>query len=402
MGCKKAFTREFLCSNLTATFLNTSYKSHREKVLFDNEKAMLIETQPYVAVERERLKHLGITADLKARRAELMTQVRMLDNHIYSEEVRFNRTRRELTGTGGNGTGGTEERRKFIHKCPITNCRGFLSTQWKCGSCDSQICNKCNEPKPDDTHQCDPNNVANMELLKKDSRPCPECAMMIFRIEGCPMMFCTNCNTPWDWNTGRKVGGQIHNPHYYQFIRNGGQAHRNHADIPCGGMPDYYELSRALDRVSVGRIVLGSVHRVAIHIRDVEVRQYRIDPVEYNRNLRIKYLLNVISEEQFKSALQIAEKKRQKTDEFYAIYNMFVNVCSDYLREIVIRKTLVKEEFTKLVEDRLKDITSLIQYFNTNLELIGRQYKCVYPGITSTIQFTRNYRKEHIKMGQPS
>jgi hypothetical protein len=391
MGCKKAFTREFLHSNLTAKFMNEEYKQHRQKVLFDNEKSMLIETQPYVAVERERLKSQAILADLRATRAVIMRHVHDIDYKIYQEQTRFSAINRGLTGGNDQATS-TQDRRQFIHKCPITDCRGFLSTQWKCGSCDSQICNKCNELKTN-THECDPNNVANMELLKKDSRPCPECAMMIFRIEGCPQMFCTNCNTPWDWNTGRKVGGQIHNPHYYQFIRNGGNQPRNAGDIPCGGLPTFMEMESINRTLGREYNILAQIHRIVVHIRDHELRQHQVDHVVYNRSLRIKYLLNAIDETGFKSLLQSSEKKRQKMNDYYAIYNMFVNVCSDYLREIVIHRTHPVKSLLALVHDRLTDITSLVKYFNDNLEKLGKQYKCVYPGISDTFSFESNYKK---------
>ena len=35
------------------------------------------------------------------------------------------------------------ERKKFIMKCSKPNCRGFLSDDWKCGTCDSITCKKC-------------------------------------------------------------------------------------------------------------------------------------------------------------------------------------------------------------------------------------------------------------------
>ena len=50
MSCKKDFTRDFMVQNLNGTFVNKTWKKHRENVLMDREKARLPETM--VVVER--------------------------------------------------------------------------------------------------------------------------------------------------------------------------------------------------------------------------------------------------------------------------------------------------------------------------------------------------------------
>ena len=50
MSCKKDFTRDFMVQNLNGTFVNKTWKKHRENVLMDREKARLPETM--VEVER--------------------------------------------------------------------------------------------------------------------------------------------------------------------------------------------------------------------------------------------------------------------------------------------------------------------------------------------------------------
>ena len=57
-----------------------------------------------------------------------------------------------------------EQRKKFIRKCPMENCRGFLSNQWKCGTCDVKICNKCNEERLED-HVCEEDKVATFSIF---------------------------------------------------------------------------------------------------------------------------------------------------------------------------------------------------------------------------------------------
>ena len=34
---------------------------------------------------------------------------------------------------------------RFIKKCGVDECKGFLSSQWKCGLCETHSCNECHE-----------------------------------------------------------------------------------------------------------------------------------------------------------------------------------------------------------------------------------------------------------------
>jgi hypothetical protein len=82
----------------------------------------------------------------------------------------------------------TTERQEFIKSCPDTNCRGFLSSQWKCGICEKWACPACHEIKGDTRdaeHTCNPETVATVALLQNDTRPCPKCRTGIFKIDGC-------------------------------------------------------------------------------------------------------------------------------------------------------------------------------------------------------------------------
>jgi hypothetical protein len=54
------------------------------------------------------------------------------------------------------------ERRQFIKPCPADDCRGFLSSQWKCGTCNIWTCPDCHViigDSKDAPLTCDPNNV---------------------------------------------------------------------------------------------------------------------------------------------------------------------------------------------------------------------------------------------------
>ena len=383
MNCKKIFNLEFITDNCTNVFVTKNFKSHRETILFDRERSLLPETQPYVVVELQK--------------RELQKQINLLDKKGYD----LNHQIRSLYGqktvlydqianlTVENYS--TDERKKFIRKCPMSECRGFLSSQWKCGSCESKICNKCNEEKQEN-HVCIPENVASMEFLNKDTKPCPHCGTMIFKISGCNQIFCVDCHTAWDWNTSKIITGVIHNPHYYEFLNRGGIIGRNNGDIPCGGLPFAHEIRNMVNIIYLRETtqhILLQIHQCVSHIEQVELRNINNFNFNDNRKLRIKYLLKEIDEPAFKAILQSEDKKFQKITAFRNIYQMFVDVSSDIFRQILINydKYLRDGKIVKIIsfnDENIEILKNLINYFNENLKKIGKMYNCVYPGITTT------------------
>ena len=386
MNCKKQFNREFLTNSCTSVFITTIFKEYRQTILFDREKALLIETQPYVIVEKEKIK--------------MHEQISLLHKDVVKYESMIKIKRDQMTALYSrisnlnidNSQDLVEENRKFIRKCPINDCRGFLSSRWKCGTCDTYICNKCNEIKDED-HTCNPENIATMDLLNKDTKPCPECATPIFRISGCPQMWCTNCNTPWDWNSGKKVAGTIHNPHYYDFVRNGGGG-RNHEDIPCGGLPNLIEVRYMCSRLNIKNNTLYNIHNIITHIQNYEIREHRIPNfVTFNRNLRVSYILNKITEAEFKKTLQLNEKSVEKHREFNNIYQMFINVATDILRQIIVfNNGNSSHDSNEFIDTQMIILNNLVEYFNENIKKIAKSYKVVYPGISlPDYTFRQNY-----------
>lgn len=395
MNCKKIFTRDFVIINCTSTFINNDYKRHREEVLLDREKSLMPATQVYVILEREKNKRREQIKEIETHRSLLLAQVRNLDLKIndLNHRILTNVTEQEI--------------KRFIRKCPMENCRGFLTQQWKCGVCDSKICNKCNEENTVN-HECDPGKVETMNLLNRDTKPCPECGTMIFRISGCNQMFCIECHCSWNWNTGLVEKGIIHNPHYYEFIRNGGTVHRNHGDIPCGGLPEIQVIRRELivslkrfDIITVDQEnILYNFHNCITHIEHYEIIIITDQNEETTRKLRVDYMMNKISETDFKKSLQQIEKGKNKKRDFNNIYEMFRDVSSDIYRQLMVHyhenfknRVFKNPGLTKqFVIENITILSNLRNYFNDNLKKLGNNYKCVYPGISDDYRFQYNYK----------
>lgn len=391
MNCKKGWTADILHKKMTKTFVTKKYKKHREDVLLDREKSMIPQTQPDVDVELQRRVRVNLVEDMKKKERELQKQLREIKQSVYDIE------------NSGELKADESSRFQYTRKCPVENCRGFLGTTWACGICETKVCSKCNEPE-DDAHECNPAIVETMKLLKKDSKPCPSCGMLITKIDGCDQMWCTaeNCHTAFSWQTGKKVYGHIHNPHFIQFTLQGGRLERDARDIPCGGIPDYYTIMGRVNELykifpcEETLLIKKQLIWFARLLRHLEIVELGAPPIVNNTDIRVRFMLNEISEEQFKIVLQKREKKTNKKKEVLDIMTMFVHTGSDILRHIT---DILPQEETRTsvdmdtIREQVDIINKLRKYVNSQFNRIGKIFSCIPPFISDDLQFHK-YRPE--------
>lgn len=410
MNCKNAWNREIIENNFTKRFYMTDYKKYREDVIYDRERSLLPETQPYVEQTKFRydcnktiskltsgriaknkelgkIKYLSIMNMSKDERIIHFTKIGELEKDIakLNIDIQVMIKIRDYTGIENRRTE-IVERREFVRACPANDCKGFLSTQWKCGLCDCKVCNKCHEiKKEDEEHTCDPNNVATAELLSKDTKSCPKCAVMITKIVGgCDQMWCSACHTAFSWNTLRIDTGTIHNPHFYEFQRrmNNGNIPRVPGDNPCGQMPYYYTIQSHISQYFSPNIKeelaiitkIMVIHRMYAHIDRTILENYPIaDRLNGNRDLRIKYMLNDLTTVQFKHELQKREKDSDKKREIRLVFDTYQTLTRDMMNEML--NTVSKEEIIA----KLKSMDNIREYINECMTKISNRYNNVAP-----------------------
>lgn len=367
MNCRRRFDREILTTGISSAFVHGAYKTHRENLLFDREHAMMPATQPFVEQELQRRENMRLLAAMQLERSQARTRLREIDRAMHDLMYR-------VTPPIAN-----DDRRTFMHRCAQPDCRGFLSSAWKCTVCNKYTCSECNAPRGterEDAHICVEADRETMRLLKRDSKKCPGCAEFIFKVSGCDQMWCTNCHTAFSWRTGLKVNGNIHNPHFYEFNRRGGTIQREVGDIPCGGMPTNGEMIGAMRvhrymHTRDSEFLMG-LYRLALHIENVELPRFHTPDINQstNQDIRIQFTLNEITEQNFKSKLQQREKKAEKCREIYQVLQLVTQTSADLFRTLVINHDY---------NTCLANVTALIDYANDTLEKISRKYKCVVP-----------------------
>lgn len=363
MSCKEEWERDFLIENLNSSFVNKTYKNYRTEVLFDREKSQFPETMHLVEKESQ-------IRELQKINNTYQDQLLQIQNIIRENNHKMLLIRR-------NGVP-KEKKSVFIKACPADVCKGMLSSAHKCGVCNIWACSKCFEVKgfhKDATHTCKEENIKSAEMIKKETKNCPGCASIIYKISGCSQMWCTQCKIAFDWRTGEIETGVIHNPHFYEWQKQTGNNIINPTEVPCGGIPDYYSFRTKL-RYCKQHMDLNtfnwcfSFHRFASHWQHYEIRNLRREcrELQNNSGLRIKYLMSEMDENIFKDKVQKKEKQRNKKMAILHIYELMNTVFTESLVDI----------YNNTIEDQIlknRDrIEKLIIYSNNELSRISYIY----------------------------
>jgi hypothetical protein len=385
-------------------FVTKTLKTRREELLFERERSLMPATQVHVESEKKRRHYDALCEKGRAQirdlnplwvkcstqnLAVLATEIgattefdamlermqRCINIEKQMREIELNIKYWTFCRDAWIRPQITAERRQFVRACPHADCKGFLSTAWKCGLCENWACPECHEVKgrdKDAPHTCDPNSVATAKMLEKDSRNCPKCAALIFKIEGCDQMWCTQCHTPFSWRRGVIETGRVHNPHYYDYMRARGTLAREPGDVPCGGLPGWQQISRL---TIAGDI--ATIHRMYGHIQHIVMNRYATNAIEDNRDIRIKFMIGDFTDEVFKKKLQQREKSRQKKTDIRQVLEMYQTVTVDLMQAFLQHRTLetVSEEFRQLrthVNSELRAISK--RYTNCAIPMIQDNY----------------------------
>lgn len=372
MNCHRRFDREILLDVTSSHFVNTQYKRFRERVLFEREQAMIPATMPYVELERD-------ARVARARMDELAAERDRLRRRLRQVQAEFDTQQRISWRTEPHVEASETERRSFTQRCTREGCLGWLNSAYRCGVCSHFSCPKCLVPcgtarSSLDDHVCNPEEVATVSAIRNDSTPCPACGIRVSRVSGCSQMWCVQCHCAFDYRTGARINGMIHNPHWILYQQqNATVVARNPADIPCGAMVTIGEL-RA---VSGHTPTLVQSMRIVTHIEQVELPRLNPRADLANRHWRVRYILGFISEMEFKSRVQRQDKIDSKNHETTQVLEMICHTLTDELRQVAVRSKAAPTAETAAL--------SLIGYANRALNRIALRYNQVTPRIMTEI-----------------
>jgi len=386
--------------------MDTDYKSHRRTILADRVIAQIPEFY-------ERALRYGKLTDGDIKLKEIMQQItdhRTIIGELYIE---YDRVRREMDNKAPS------ESKKFVMQCQNSGCRGMLSTQYKCGICTKHTCPKCYLLIEDD-HVCKQEDMDTVEELRKNTRPCPNCGLRISKIDGCDQMWCIECKTAFSWSKGTVEKGVVHNPHYYQWMRQNGAVPRNpnEHNEGCGNIfvngsrkmntivsdcldskkyyfkyCDYaphvsnklYTDSKAMventakihEEIRVFGKYFSGFHRYITHMEYTELRPLHnnIRHREENREPVYRYILNMINKDELSDELIKADN-----------LNMKERAHCDILEALVIVGKQLFIDCLKELEDVVKEF-QFSSYINSKMDADNN---------VSTKYFVKTFETHHI------
>jgi len=398
MHCRYTLSDDFVIDNTALSWRTKTYKKYREQLLYDSERARFPESQvnAEIYLNAKRI-HDPLKEELFIHSSRLITVRALIKEHDLANRESLSLTgsnrertlaKRALTAerrtlisriaelnrlcslyyiavvTYGRVNDGLVEKvkRTFVKACPTTGCNGFLNEEFACGLCSSVVCKSCHEIKLEG-HECNEDTVASVKALKAEARPCPSCATLISKIDGCDQMWCTQCTTTFSWRTGLRESGHTHNPHYYEWMRLNGGLPRAPGDIVGCGFPRWAVVF-AIDKDSKYANRLAWYHRQVIHFNDIVNRD--VEPID-NYNCRIQLLTKEISEEKFKTLIQRKDKAWRKSTAKKQIYDMTYVAAGD-----IFRNCLAGSSF----KEACLSLETLFKYSNKSFERIAVGYDC--------------------------
>ena len=406
MSCRNAWSQNYLVMKLNRSFITNDFKKHRKNLLLEQQLSRLPATMEAADRVRRSEVEQAKADEIRTKIYDLKTELRKAE---YDYRKHYNEANRIKNGTEKEG-----EKKQFIMPCSNKDCRGFLSTQWKCDICEKHSCSKCFEiigNNKNDPHECKDENIKSAELIRKECRQCPgKCGANIFKTEGCDQMFCTQCHVAFSWKTGEIEKGPVHNPHWYQWqaTLNNGTATRAPGDVLCGGLITYSELRNfiinkitpnglekynkkyninkpyGVGAVMIFRDYITELHRIVQEINHWWLRdaRQRVQDLENGEPMRIEYILGRKSKEEVAKNAYKNDSSRRKYAELLNVYELLGVVGIEIFAAMVNSKNQ-DDVFIGEVYTHLASYNELRQYCNKQLAQISISYNQRVPQINT-------------------
>jgi hypothetical protein len=180
---------------------------------------------------------------------------------------------------------------------------------------------------------------------------------------------------------------------------NNGAPPREVGDIPCGGLPEYYLLSRNLTKytrewqntthdkrttlLNTNHVnLIYYIHRSLTDLTDVRLPQYPyVRVANANRDLDVSYLMGTITHEEWAKHLEQGETKFERKREIGQVLQTLVHVGSEKMTEIS-NILQVSVAGSGRIKEILEELEQLRVFSNDALKKRGKEMGIVVPQIT--------------------
>jgi hypothetical protein len=327
------------------------------------------------AKEPMRTRIVNEITDLESKRIEAETHPVYQDSSRLTELVR--RAEHIINNRIEDSIPIAPERRKFTMPCPEPQCRGFLSSQYKCGVCSVRICAHCHEKSHDD--KCDPQKVETVQYIKQQSKPCPKCGARISKIDGCDQMWCIGCHTAFSWTSGLVQTGALHNPEYFRWMREHGHEDKLKQQVPCEHIDfrhiravfsDWTEIRTIQDWLGQDLIWYDEPSELQFWQNSIRLVHdarawFTMHPILTNIDLRIRYLRNETSRDDLERTILFRERMNSRVVFVRDLVDLLSRVQQDIAGRLV--RLMWYEDPTCMRQE----LVHLFEYFNEQTQLFS-------------------------------
>lgn len=240
-------------------------------------------------------------------------------------------------------------------------------------------------------HKCDPQDIQTATLLKQNTKPCPKCHVLIYKIDGCDQMRCTQCHVAFSWIRGT-IETRIHNPHYFEWMHQMAKTNNPITTIdPQNINCNEFDQTIVVQNLTImsqnihdenlldGIRTLLSLCRNITHLDVVQKPKLQESPEKTREKLldfRCKFLTNESTEKVFKSKLLQHFKHTEKTQDVLDILDLYIQSSQDYL--VMAANLNVKDkDFSHSRLSIVADTRTLNEWANNILAQHKVTYNCV-------------------------
>ena len=147
---------------------------------------------------------------------------------------------------------------------------------------------------------------------------------MLFRSQ----MWCVQCNTAFSWSKGIIEHGNIHNPHYFDWLFNGGGVNPGQGEVggECNenALPHIWKIQDLVKTVpnSITRQIF-SIYRTIQHIVHVEIPKYQLNQQNHRSHIFSYLVRHIRGQQNIDKLFESYLMRKYLDDEFSVILNNY-------------------------------------------------------------------------------
>lgn len=315
----------------------------------------------------------------------------------YLKEIKDEITEEEFNKHNNKKEKDIEDYRYIKKTIKERNEENYITKYYKinylvCKLCNMKVCYDCNKEiipyielnnndEEEDqnlidlkNHKCNPDDLANISAIRLGAKSCPGCGIPIFKSDGCDHMFCISCHCMFNWSD-LKITKTTTNPLYYEWLRNRGitpeRSDRQEYEQRLGYCDNNMYNSTTLNQeIRKYNIIEYDDRYFNLGFIFEKIQNYPSRTIDEYNKIRLKYLLNMLSEEEYKKIISKYDIEFNYINEFNDIYNTFRFNINDILHDLFNKLSNEINEKNKknLIKENAKFIDDFIKDFNKNMD----------------------------------